>query len=54
MFGKPGGFFNRNAVTIVMVPALILIHWGWYKVQDNEVFVKKEEKEDLPVVLVSF
>jgi hypothetical protein len=50
---KGRGFFYRNAVTIVMVPALVLIHWGWYKLQDVEVLVKKEEKKDLPIVTVS-
>jgi uncharacterized membrane protein YwzB len=54
MSGKLRGIFSRNAVTIVMVPALIFIHWGWYKLQDVEVFVKKEEKKDLPIVIVSF
>jgi hypothetical protein len=54
MSGKHGGFFNRNAVTVVMIPALVLMHWGWYKLQDVEVLVKKEEKKELPVVVVSF
>lgn len=54
MSGKVRAFFSRNAVTIVMVPALIVIHWGWYKLQDFEVFVKKEEKKELPIVIVSF
>jgi hypothetical protein len=36
-----------------MVPALVLMHWGWYKLQDVEVLVKKEEKKDLPIVIVS-
>jgi hypothetical protein len=54
MRGKVRGFVNRNAVTIVMVPALVLLHWGWYKLQDVEALVKKEEKKDLPIVTVSF
>jgi hypothetical protein len=36
-----------------MVPALVLMHWGWYKLQDVEGLVKKEEKKDLPIVIVS-
>jgi hypothetical protein len=50
---KVRDFVNRNAVAIVMVPALVLMHWGWYKLQDIEVLVKKEEKKDLPIVIVS-
>lgn len=50
MSNKAGGFFHRNAVTIVMVPAIIFIHWGWSKLQDVETLVKKEEKKDLPIV----
>lgn len=54
MCTKVRGFFSRNAVTIIMVPALVLLHWGWYKLQDVEALVKKEEKKDLPIVIVSF
>jgi hypothetical protein len=54
MRGKVRGFFNRNMVAIVMVPALVLLHWGWYKLQDVEALVKKEEKKDIPIVIVSF
>lgn len=38
-------------MTIVMVPALVLMHWGWCKLQDVEALVKKEEKKDLPIVI---
>jgi hypothetical protein len=54
MSQKVRGFFSRNVVAIVTVPALVLMHWGWYKLQDVEALVKKEEKKDLPIVIVSF
>ncbi|CAG2057062.1 unnamed protein product [Timema podura] len=44
-------FLNRNIVAVVMIPSIVLIHWGWLKLQDVEALVKKEEKKDLPVLL---
>jgi hypothetical protein len=54
MLGKFRGFLSRNIVTVVTVPGLVLIHWGWYRLQDIEVLVSKDEKKDLPIVIVSF
>jgi hypothetical protein len=54
MSGKFRGFLHRNLVTLVTVPALVLIHWGWYKLQDVEVLVTKDEKKELPIIIVSF
>nr|CAD7444807.1 unnamed protein product [Timema bartmani] len=45
-------FLNRNIVAVVMIPSIVLIHWGWLKLQDVEALVKKEEKKDLPVLLI--
>ncbi|KAK7868211.1 hypothetical protein R5R35_000615 [Gryllus longicercus] len=49
--GRVWEFVNRNLVTIVMVPSIILIHWGWTKLQDVETLVSKEERVDLPIVI---
>jgi hypothetical protein len=54
MLGKFRGFLNRNIVAVVTVPALVLIHWGWYRLQNVEVLVRKDEKKDLPILIVSF
>ncbi|PSN34749.1 hypothetical protein C0J52_21323 [Blattella germanica] len=53
MSGKKHGFFSRNAVAIVMVPTLVLIHWGWSRMQDIEILVKKEEKKELPIFIAA-
>jgi hypothetical protein len=54
MLGKFRGYLRRNVVAVVTVPALVLIHWGWYRLQNVEEFVKKDEKKDIPIVIVSF
>lgn len=50
--GRIREFINRNLVAIVMVPAIIGIHWGWRSLQDMEIFFKKEEKKELPIIEV--
>lgn len=45
-------FLRKYIVTIVMIPSIIGIHWGWDLLQRNETFVKKDERIDLPVVTV--
>jgi len=47
-------FFSRNVVAVVTVPALVLIHCGWYRLQNVEELVRKDEKKDIPIVIVSF
>ena len=37
------GFFGRNRVIIVCVPAIVAIHYWWFRLQYNPAFVKKEE-----------
>lgn len=54
MPGKFLGYIRRNIVAVVTVPGLVLIHWGWYRLQNVEEFVKKDEKKDIPIVIVSF
>jgi hypothetical protein len=54
MPGKLRGYLSRNIVAVVTVPALVLIHWGWYRLQNVEEFVKKDEKKDIPIIIVSF
>lgn len=51
-FGRIREFVNRNLVSIVMVPSIIALHWGWLKLQDVEVLVSPEEKRNLPIIEV--
>lgn len=43
-------FTKRNLVMIVMIPAMVSIHWGWSKLQNVEVFVPKEDRRELPII----
>jgi hypothetical protein len=54
MSGKLRGYLSRNIVAVVTVPALVLIHWGWYRLQNVEELVRKDEKKDIPIVTVSY
>lgn len=49
-FGRIQEFMKRNMVMLVMVPIIIGFHVGWQKLQDNEMFVPKKQKRDLPVI----
>ena len=44
--------FTRYLPTIVMVPAIVGIHYGWRTLQNNEVLVSKDEKRELPILIV--
>lgn len=48
-------FLNKNLVLVVMIPGIVGLHWGWYKLQHNEKFVKKEDQiiNDQPIFVVS-
>lgn len=46
-------FIHNNLVFIVMVPAIVAIHWGVNRIQYNEKFVAEHERKDLPIVMVS-
>ncbi|XP_046401622.1 uncharacterized protein LOC124167681 [Ischnura elegans] len=48
--GRLKEFLNRNMVTVVMVPVLFVIHWGWVKLQDNEKLVRQYDKKELPLL----
>jgi hypothetical protein len=50
--GRIREFINRNLVSIVIIPSLVMIHYGWSKLQDVEVLVSKEEKRELPIIEV--
>lgn len=53
MSKSPQSFISRNIVTIVMVPAIIALHFGWSAMQKNRSLVKEHEEIDLPLVTVS-
>ncbi|KXJ74725.1 hypothetical protein RP20_CCG013073 [Aedes albopictus] len=42
-------FVNNNLVVIVMIPALIGIHWGWYQLHQNEALVPANERKEMPL-----
>uniref|UniRef100_T1GI39 Uncharacterized protein n=1 Tax=Megaselia scalaris TaxID=36166 RepID=T1GI39_MEGSC len=42
-------FLKRNLVTIVVVPGLLLAHYGWWKLQYNDKLVSEEERIDMPI-----
>lgn len=44
------GLIRRNIVLIVSIPTLIAIHYAWYNLQFNDIFVKKEEREATTVL----
>ncbi|XP_055700100.1 uncharacterized protein LOC129799866 [Phlebotomus papatasi] len=46
-------FVNKYIVTIVMIPSIIGIHYGWTKVQNVESLVKEHEKQDLPIIIAA-
>ena len=37
-------FVKRNIVMVITIPSIVLLHYGWYKLQFNEGFVPKQEK----------
>lgn len=45
-------FISKNIIAIVMVPAIIGFHYGWYKIQEIESLVTPEERSRLPFVKV--
>ena len=49
---KVAGFFKKNIVVIVMVPALVGAHYGWYKLQHVDSLVSQEERNKLPITKV--
>lgn len=48
--GRVREFLRRNVVLVVMVPVLVGVHFGWQKIQDIEMFVPKQQRQDLPVI----
>ncbi|KAK8382727.1 hypothetical protein O3P69_015509 [Scylla paramamosain] len=48
--GRAREFLRRNVVLVVMVPVLVGVHFGWQKIQDIEMFVPKQQRQDLPVI----
>ncbi|XP_068223148.1 probable RNA-directed DNA polymerase from transposon BS [Palaemon carinicauda] len=49
-FGRFREFMKRNMVIVIMVPVIVGFHYGWQKLQENEKFVPKRLKRDLPVI----
>ncbi|KAG7171289.1 McKusick-Kaufman/Bardet-Biedl syndromes putative chaperonin-like [Homarus americanus] len=48
--GRAREFMKRNIVLIIMLPAIVGLHYGWQKIQDIELFVPKQQRKDLPVI----
>ncbi|XP_077172001.1 uncharacterized protein LOC143826818 [Paroedura picta] len=43
--------WRNNRVLIVMGTGLVLIHWGWYKIQSNPIFHPKRDELPEPGVV---
>ena len=37
-------FLRRNIVFLVTIPSVVVIHYGWYKLQQNEDFIPQDIK----------
>lgn len=49
------GFVSRNIIAIVMIPAIIGLHYGWNLLQNNENLVTADQKiTGQPIVAVSY
>lgn len=47
-------FVKRNLVAIVMIPSIVLMHYGWQKLQLMEDLVPAHERKDVnPAIEVS-
>ena len=47
-------FMNKYLVTIVMIPSLIGVHWGWYQLQQNDALVPEHERREMPLAKVRY
>jgi len=44
-------FLQRNVVIVTVLPGLAALHWGWLRIQENDVFVKEHERRtEFPLV----
>ncbi|XP_037950255.1 uncharacterized protein LOC119681210 [Teleopsis dalmanni] len=50
IMGRFRRFMNKNAIAVVMIPSIILLHYGWSVMQNNRSLVSEDEQIDLPVV----
>lgn len=50
---KVSKFCKRNVVALTLVPLIVGIHWGWDRLQDNPIFVRPDERKELPIIIVS-
>ncbi|XP_053693421.1 uncharacterized protein LOC128741545 [Sabethes cyaneus] len=42
-------FMRNYLVSIVMIPSLVGIHWGWYQLQQNDALVPENERKEMPL-----
>lgn len=45
-----GAFLRRNIVLVISLPTLALIHYAWYNLQFNELFVDQQSREHSTVL----
>lgn len=51
---KKVSFYRKYKPLVVMIPAIIAIHYGWFLLQKDERIVPKSEQlTELPVITVS-
>lgn len=45
-------FLQKHLVTIIMIPVIIGVHYGWNYLQYNRALVPAEEQRELPIFSV--
>lgn len=48
MIGTGARFFSKNIVMLVMLPTVVALHYGWYKLQMVDNLVPPEDRDKLP------
>jgi hypothetical protein len=43
-------FLRRNIVLVVSLPTLVAIHYAWYNLQWNDIFVDKQSREHTKIL----
>lgn len=50
MTGKGARYYiNKHLVTLVILPTIVLIHYSWNRMQNNELVHKDGERREFPL-----
>jgi hypothetical protein len=44
------GLLRRNIVVVITIPTLVAIHYAWYNLQFNDLFVDKQSRESTKIL----